>query len=204
MRAARCLASLATVAAASPALNVTLTKRGATTVVRVAGAGLRLEATLKVDDALFRKRYREVHIEGGKTLIKRQGPPVARHHAGLAQGAADGEVFGEGRATASIDRGRLQALVIRLPTKHVELHYEDGVYQRVHAPEEAYQWETRKTFERTTNLRRELAANECLGGQNGNSAPVKYISVVAFNDASRYARRGTDVEMHTAAIGLIR
>ena len=41
------LLGLAAVTAASLALNLTLTQRGATTVVRVAGAGLRLEATLR-------------------------------------------------------------------------------------------------------------------------------------------------------------
>ena len=48
------LLSLAVAAAASPPLNVTLTNNlvGVTTV-RVAGAGLRVEATLGADSSLF-------------------------------------------------------------------------------------------------------------------------------------------------------
>ena len=149
------------------------------------------------DSSLFHARYREVHIEEGRTIIKRRGPRP--HHAGTASGEADGEIFTDGRATATIEQGRLKSLVVRLPGKHVEVHEEDGKYERVHAPSNDYVWAEPKTFERTRdNLRRQLASNECAGGENSNTAPVKYVSVVAFNDAERCARRGTDVELRTA------
>ena len=95
------LLSLAVAAAASPPLNVTLTNNlvGVTTV-RVNGAGLRVEATLGADSSLFHARYREVHIADGRTTITRQSPRP--HHAGTASGEADGEVFTDGRATATI------------------------------------------------------------------------------------------------------
>ena len=102
------LLSLAVAAAASPPLNVTLTNNllGVSTV-RVNGAGLRVEATLAADSTLFHARYREVHIEEGRTIIKRRGPRP--HHAGTASGEADGEFFADGRATATIEQGRLAA-----------------------------------------------------------------------------------------------
>ena len=95
------LLSLAVAAAASPPLNVTLTNNlvGVTTV-RVNGAGLRVEATLGADSSLFHARYREVHIADGRTSITRRGPRP--HHAGTASGEADGEIFTDGRATATI------------------------------------------------------------------------------------------------------
>ena len=194
------LLSLAVAAAASPTLNVTLTNNlvGVTTV-RVTGAGLRVAATLGADSSLFHARYREVHIADGRTTITRQSPRP--HHAGTASGDADGVQFTDGRATAVIEHGRLKSLVVRLPGKHLEVHDEDGTYARVRAPDDTFQWAEPKTFQRTRdNLRRQLASNECSGGENSNTAPVKYVSVVAFNDAERYARRGTDVELHTAAI----
>jgi len=43
-------------------------------------------------------------------------------------------------------------------------------------------------------FRRGLGANECAAG------PTKYVGVVVFNDAARYAKRGVDVEAHTAAL----
>ena len=100
------LLSLAVAAAASPPLNVTLTNNllGVTTV-RVNGAGLRVEATLGADSSLFHARYREVHVVAGRTTITRQSPRP--HHAGTASGEADGEVFTDGRATATIEQGRL-------------------------------------------------------------------------------------------------
>ena len=53
------LLSLAVAAAGSPPLNVTLTNTlVGTTTVRVAGAGLRVEATLGADSTLFHGRGR--------------------------------------------------------------------------------------------------------------------------------------------------
>ena len=191
------LLRLLSLLAGAAALNVTLTNTlVGTTTVRVNGAGLRVEATLGADSSLFHARYREVHIEEGRTTIKRRGPRP--HHAGTASGEADGEFFTDGRATATIEQGRLKSLVLRLPGKHVEVHEEDGKYERVRAPSNDYVWAEPKTFERMNNLRRQLASNECAGGENSNTAPIKYVSVVAFNDAERYARRGTDVELRTA------
>ena len=195
MRLATLYAALAVAAASRVNVTITNTLVG-TTTVRVAGAGLRVEATLTADATLFHARYREVHIEEGRAIIKRRGPRP--HHAGTASGEADGEFFADGRATATIEQGRLKALVVRLPGKHVEVHEEDGKYERVRAPSNDYVWAEPKTFERMNNLRRQLASNECAGGENSNTAPVKYVSVVAFNDAERYARRGTDVELRTA------
>ena len=145
------LLSLAVAAAASPPLNVTLTNNlvGVTTV-RVNGAGLRVEATLGADSSLFHARYREVHIADGRTSITRRGPRP--HHAGTASGEADGEVFTDGRATATIEQGRLKSLVVRLPGKHLEVHDEDGTYARVRAPEQTFNWAEPKTFERLNNL----------------------------------------------------
>ena len=186
--------------AGAAALNVTITNTlVGTTTVRVNGAGLRVAATLGADSSLFHARYREVHVVEGRTTITRRSPRP--HHAGTASGEADGVQFTDGRATAVIEQGRLKSLVVRLPGKHVEIHEEDGTYARVRAPDDTFQWAEPKTFQRTRdNLRRQLASNECSGGENSNTAPIKYVSVVAFNDAERYARRGTDVELHTAAI----
>ena len=95
------LLRLLSLLAGAAALNVTLTNTlVGTTTVRVNGAGLRVEATLGADSSLFHARYREVHIEEGRTTIKRRGPRP--HHAGTASGEADGEFFTDGRATATI------------------------------------------------------------------------------------------------------
>ena len=150
------LLRLAVAAAASQTLNVTLTNTlVGTTTVRVAGAGLRVAATLSADGSLFHARYREVHVADGRTTITRRTPRP--HHAGTASGEADGEAFIDGRATAVIEQGRLKSLVVRLPGKHVEIHDEDGIYQRVHAPHQTFNWAEPKAFERMTNLRRQLA-----------------------------------------------
>ena len=77
------LLRLLSLLAGAAALNVTLTNTlVGTTTVRVNGAGLRVEATLGADSSLFHARYREVHIEEGRTIIKRRGPRP--HHAGTA------------------------------------------------------------------------------------------------------------------------
>ena len=104
------LLSLAVAAAASPALNVTLTNTlVGTTTVRVTGAGLRVAATLGADNTLFHARYREVRVADGRTTITRQSPRP--HHAGTASGDADGVQFTDGRATAVIEHGRLKSFV---------------------------------------------------------------------------------------------
>ncbi len=61
------LLRLAVAAAASPALNVTLTNNlvGVTTV-RVNGAGLRVEATLGADRSLFHARYTSSRTNRGE------------------------------------------------------------------------------------------------------------------------------------------
>ena len=88
------LLSLAIAAAASPALNVTLTNNlvGVTTV-RVNGAGLRIEATLGADSSLFHVRGPGRHHSFYREMRRRNGRRRATSKTAALRGRGRPRVF---------------------------------------------------------------------------------------------------------------
>jgi len=159
-----------------------------------------LLCTLQRDTTAFHPNYKEVHIVDGEPVVTRHGP---RDHArGLCAGTWAGKDV-EARASATLEDGVVESLVVRSPGAGTLDVAWDGERHVVHeaAPLDELKFAPPRVFEPPPGTpppddsrRRNLRANECRDGA------VKYVSVVVFNDASRYAQRGREVEANSAKV----
>jgi len=191
--------------ASSSGISIVQRRVGNAVHIAVYDHDLAINATLSRHSALFHPSYREISIVGDEHVVTRDRPRDS-HYRGAVSGAVDGR-SATGRATATFVGDRLSTLVARAPgVPTVEVAWQNGRYVRVAVAGDGVFGEP---FLATTGdgpsggdgveweadgLRRNLRTGECRSG------PTKYVSIVAFNDAARYARLGQDVEANTAAV----
>ena len=198
---------------------------GRTAELSLVADGLNLTLNLEADFGAFHRSYKELAVDQDGTTSTRAGAHGC-HYKGTATDVVTGE---GGRVTARTCGGAPEAVVRLDGGRVLELAWRpgDGAHA-VFDPAEGAKARTcgvdparhsaKKQGPRAPRrdadeheehtddhghghghdhdplFHRSLGANECASG------PTKYVGIVVFNDAARYAKRGVDVEAHTAAI----
>ncbi|KAH8055632.1 metalloendopeptidase [Aureococcus anophagefferens] len=180
--------------------------------LRISGAGIDVVLDLERDSSAFHANYKELALDGaGGVVVARAGrrgcgssAAAASARAGVrprdgvprasrARGGVDGRHYapgagghdhGEGREGDDHGEGREGH-------DHGEAHDHDDHDDRGEAHDHG---DRDEAHDRRGDRARRLAAGECDDGA------TKYLGVVVFNDESRYATRGVDVEAHSAAV----
>lgn len=158
-----------------------------------------LTLTLERDETFFAQEYKELEIVDGKLTIRRSGVPSCYYV---------GTVEGGGRVRASTCGGKLSASISYAPQNDLVRHVEIGWdrQNREHSLRESSltRRQSKSISSGRSRRRRRLDDGEAKTvadcSPNGGPALTQYVSLVLFNDASRYDRREEETEDQTALI----
>lgn len=151
---------------------------------------------LKRDTSVFGQNYKELELVDGVLHTRRSGVPQCHY---------SGTVSGGGLVRASVCGGALKATA-RIGSELFEIKWLDEFQQHSISRVEESAVSLRAARDgvpiATGERRRTDETTACTPG---DETAIKWVSIVAFNDAARYARRGTETEEQSGLIfGLVR